>query len=148
MTSSLSPGPDTFTLERLRAVWQKGQSEEFRPHTFANAEYDANNDLKHKRHFCLKLHASVQDPVHHVERLHAVFESFVDTRTPKGASADLVRIPFSLYEILQSRCRRYWSSNLRFFIFRLKPTITCSSLSKSFIHTCLALLLILNELSR
>ena len=148
MTSSLSPGPDTFTLERLRAVWQKGQSEKHRSHTFADAEYDANNDLKHKRHFCMKLHASVQDPAHHVERLHAVFESFVDTRTPKLASADLVRILLSLYENLQSRCRRYWSSTLKFFVFRLKPTITCSSLSKSFIHTCLALLLTLNELLR
>ena len=96
MTSSLSPGPDTFTLERLRAVWQKGQSEEVRHRTFGLIEYDANNDLKHKRHFCLKLHASVQDPVYHVERLHAVFDTFHSTKTPTGFPADLVRLPSSL----------------------------------------------------
>lgn len=94
---SLSPGHDTFTVDRLRQVWREGGRVSgkrigFKP----DAGFDrANYKLERDRYFCLRLHASMQDPADHLSRIDKAFDEALDPiATPRGrlsASEDAVR---------------------------------------------------------
>lgn len=105
MASSLSPGPETFTLDRLHAVWREGQQlASWKRSKLEYVQYDANNELKYMRSFCLKLQASVQDPLLHRERIDAAFAPFLTANfgNSRSISADKVCALFGilLYHML------------------------------------------------
>lgn len=82
MSLSLFPGPDTFTADRLHAVWREGQSvfqqrkENYRTSIYENITYDANHNFRLSRRICLRLHVAVRDPAGHRERIDQAFAPF------------------------------------------------------------------------
>lgn len=91
MASSLLPGPETFTLTRLQAIWC--ESQQLPGNTRSKLEYvqyDANNEVKNMRGFCLNLQASVQDPLLHRERIDVAFAPFLIAHFTGNVSADEV----------------------------------------------------------
>jgi hypothetical protein len=60
----------------------------------SNLDYDANHNLKHRRKFCLGLHAAVRDPVGHRERIDEAFAPFLIALIPDKVRVDedVVRI--------------------------------------------------------
>lgn len=76
---SLTPGPLTFSHDRLRKVWREGQAvrRRFRFDEYQSFEYDSNHNLKQPhsaRQFCLKLYSGVQDPKNHLTELDSHFD--------------------------------------------------------------------------
>ena len=89
MSSSLRPGPYTFTQDQVRKVWREGHrilgdSRRSRYETF---EYDQNNNLKFATKFCQSLYESVQDPVSHNSRIDEQFSPLLlgrfDAKVPE-----------------------------------------------------------------
>jgi len=91
---SLSPGPETFTLGRLRKVWREGRHVpgRFRRPRYEYFEWDHGSGLKYPERFCLGLHASVQDPVSHISRIDETFAPLLEGRFNATVSEDAVRI--------------------------------------------------------
>lgn len=91
---SLTPGQDTFTIDRLRQVWRQGhrvrgsyirsQAESFL--------YNSHHNPKHNQNFCLRLHASVQDPTGHFSRIDDAFAPVMVGHFNPTVSEDTVRI--------------------------------------------------------
>ena len=98
MACSLSPGPETFTVDQLHAVWREGQLARGKRSLVETVQYDANNDLKYMRKFCLDLQASVQDPLLHKERIDAAFAPFLVAHFPENVSADAVCVFFGILQ--------------------------------------------------
>lgn len=77
---SLTPGPHTFSHERLRAVWRAGQHggsnyyEQYR--YFVHNEEHKLDQPRAARQVCLRLYESVQDPRNHLAELDARFALF------------------------------------------------------------------------
>lgn len=100
MSSPLCTSPETFTVDRLRAVWREGKcaqllhKQSYQFSMSSNLEYDANHNLKHRRKFCLSLHAAVRDPVGHQERIDEAFAPFLIAFIPDKVRVDedVVRI--------------------------------------------------------
>lgn len=100
MSSPLCTCPETFTLDRLRAVWREGKraqilhKESYQFSMSSNLEYDANHNVKYRRKFCLSLHAAVRDPVGHRERIDEAFAPFLVALIPDSGRVDedVVRI--------------------------------------------------------
>ena len=76
MSSSLTPGPETFTPDQLHAVWLEDQRAGYRRSLYHNAEYDANHNLKYMKRFCLNLYASARDPLNHRKSIDEAFAHF------------------------------------------------------------------------
>ena len=72
---SLTPGQDTFTIDRLRQVWRQDRQVRgsFLRSRAENFQYDSNHNLKHNQNLCLRLHASVQDSTDHFARIDEAF---------------------------------------------------------------------------
>lgn len=90
---SLSPGHDTFTVDRLRQVWREGRHV---PGSYIrsraeNFEYDSNHNLKHNRKFCLSLQASVQEPAGHFSCIDKAFAPILKGDFRAKVSEDAVR---------------------------------------------------------
>lgn len=88
MSRSLTPGPETFSKDHLRAVWHEARQ---RPWTIGLYQ-SFEDDVKHirKTRFCLELHTCVRDPVLHRERIEERFGSFLSPRFRMPVSADVV----------------------------------------------------------
>lgn len=91
---SLSPGQDTFTIDRLRQVWRQGRyvPEIYLRSLAENFQYDSNHNPKHNQSFCLRLHVSVQDPTDHFSRIDEAFAPVMIGRYSPNVSEDTVRI--------------------------------------------------------
>ncbi len=95
---SLSPGPLTFSRDRLREVWREGQfvRGRFRIDGYQSFEYDSNHNLKYPRSarkFCLKLYSGVQDPKNHLTELDSHFDSISSRPFMKTSLSESVVSP-------------------------------------------------------
>lgn len=90
---SLTPGQDTFTIDRLRQVWRQDRlvPGSYLRSRAENFQYDSNHNLKHNQSFCLRLHASVQDPKDHFARIDEAFAPVMIGRFIQNVSEDTVR---------------------------------------------------------
>ena len=104
MSSSLLPGPQNFTRDRLHAVLIEDQLASYRISMYGNAEYDANYNLQHMKRFCLNLYASVQDHLAHRERIDGVFARF-QPRLRVHIPANEVCILTTIFEAHGPICR-------------------------------------------
>lgn len=77
---ALSPGPETFTIERLRNAWREGQIVLGQPRRLQYESLQFDETPKHARYICRKLHASVQDPAGHLTRINETFAPFLEGR--------------------------------------------------------------------
>ena len=78
---ALTPGPSTFSLDRLRRTWRKGQPSQRQFHYdeyqhFSNISNTELANPKAATRFCQALFSSVQDPSDHILQLDTSFESF------------------------------------------------------------------------
>lgn len=91
---SLTPGQDTFTIDRLRQVWRQDRlvPGSYLRSRAENFQYDPNHNLKHNQNFCLRLHASVQDPTDHFARIDEAFAPVMIGRFIQNVSEDTVRV--------------------------------------------------------
>ena len=112
MASSLSPGPETFTLNRLHAVWREGLLASHKRSMYSDVQYDANNELKYMRKFCLNLQASVQDPLVHRERIDVAFAPFLIARFIGDVSADVVCVFLIFFSITCHSQRVYTAARV------------------------------------
>lgn len=79
---SLTPGPLTFSHDRLRKVWREGQAVRGRFHfdKYQYFKFDSNHNLQQPylaRQFCLKLYSGVQDPKNHLTELDSHFDPII-----------------------------------------------------------------------
>ena len=108
---SLTPGPFTFSHDRLRKVWRGGQVVLGRPSHYHQFQHFADNENhgvnapRSARKFCLKLYSSVQNPDNHLQELDANFgpidlRPFMQTRLSESvvslAALDVVNIYLTL----------------------------------------------------
>lgn len=76
---ALEPGPNTFSLERLRRIWRNGQPRLGQHYLdkYRHFNCDSGNrgePPKAATRFCLTLFSSVQDPSDHISQLDASFD--------------------------------------------------------------------------
>lgn len=83
MATSLAPGPQSYTYERLQKHW-RGRHD-FRPSNQQSASQ--LHSLQYNKDFCLRLYASVRDPANHLSRLDEEFPSMrpnlFETKVPE-----------------------------------------------------------------
>lgn len=91
---SLTPGQNTFTIDRLRQIWRQDRHV---PGSYLRSlaetfQYDSNHNLKHNEYFCLRLHASVKDSTDHFARIDEAFAPVMIGNFMPTVSEDIVRI--------------------------------------------------------
>ena len=88
MSCPLSPGPGTYTVERLHAVWREGRLAYDRRSAAERSGYEYSqygtygHHSKYLERICRRMCAAVQDPVGHWERIDGVFASFLVLKIP------------------------------------------------------------------
>lgn len=90
---ALAPGPNTFSIERLRQIWRRDQPPQEQMDLMEYQRYRHNMDNKladpqAAKQLCMSLFTSVQDPSKHISRLDATFESFFLRPFPQSKLAE------------------------------------------------------------